>query len=39
MNTKYIDLIDQSFDFPQDEFALEDKTLQFHGIDLMELVE
>ena len=39
MNTKYIDLIDQSFDFPQPEFELQDKTLQFHGIDLMELVE
>ncbi|WP_370390684.1 arginine decarboxylase [uncultured Winogradskyella sp.] len=38
MNTKYIDLIDQSFHFPQDEFKLEGKTLQFHGIDLMELI-
>lgn len=38
MNTKYIDLIDQSFHFPQDEFKLEDKSLQFHGIDLMKLV-
>ncbi|MEN8885285.1 MAG: arginine decarboxylase [Winogradskyella sp.] len=39
MNTKYIDLIDQSFDFPQPEFKLEDKTLHFHDIDLMKLVE
>ena len=39
MNTKYIDLISQTFDFPQEEFKLEDKTLQFHDIDLMELVE
>lgn len=39
MNTKYIDLISQTFDFPQPEFKLEDKTLQFHDIDLMELVE
>lgn len=38
MNTKYIDLIDQSFDFPQPEFRLEEKTLQFHGVDLMALV-
>jgi arginine decarboxylase len=38
MNTKYIDLIDQSFDFPQPEFKLEEKTLQFHGVDLMALV-
>ncbi|MFB9057452.1 arginine decarboxylase [Mariniflexile ostreae] len=39
MNTKYIDLINQTFDFPQEEFALENKTLEFHGINLMELVE
>ncbi|MDW5287971.1 arginine decarboxylase [Formosa sp. PL04] len=39
MNTKYIDLINQSFYFPQEEFKLEDKTLQFHDIDLMKLVE
>lgn len=39
MNTKYIDLIDQSFDFPQPEFRLEDKTLHFHDIDLMKLIE
>lgn len=39
MNTKYIDLIDQSFDFPQSEFNLRGKELQFHGIDLMDLVE
>ncbi len=39
MNTKYIDLIDQSFYFPQEEFKLEENKLQFHGIDLMELVE
>ncbi|WP_250433169.1 arginine decarboxylase [Hanstruepera flava] len=38
MNTKYIDLVNQTFDFPQDEFKLENKTLQFHDIDLMELV-
>jgi len=39
MNNKYIDLIDQSFDFPQPEFKLEDRALHFHDIDLMELVE
>jgi arginine decarboxylase len=39
MNNKYIDLIDQSFHFPQDEFKLEDKELHFHGINLMALVE
>lgn len=39
MNTKYIDLINQTFYFPQEEFKLEDKHLQFHDIDLMGLVE
>lgn len=39
MKTKYIDLIDQTFDFPQKEFFLEDDHLMFHGIDLMRLVE
>ena len=39
MNTKYIDLIDQSFYFPQEEFKLEGNQLEFHDIDLMALVK
>lgn len=39
MRTKYIDLIDQTFDFPQDEFNLRDERLFFHGIDLMRLID
>ncbi|OAB79849.1 arginine decarboxylase [Cochleicola gelatinilyticus] len=39
MNTKYIDLISQTYDFPQDEFTLKNNTLNFHDIDLMKLVE
>jgi len=39
MNTKYFDLIDQTYYFPQEEFTLKDSTLEFHGIDLMALVE
>lgn len=39
MNTKYSDLIGQTYYFPQDEFKLEDNELQFHDIDLMELVK
>lgn len=39
MNTKYSDLIDQTYYFPQEEFTLENNQLQFHGIDLMELVK
>lgn len=39
MNTKYIDLISQTYDFPQDEFQLKEDQLTFHDINLMELVE
>lgn len=39
MNTKYSDLIDQTYYFPQEEFTLENNELQFHGVDLMELVK
>lgn len=38
MNTKYIDLIQQTFDFPQDEFHLNNASLCFHNVNLMELV-
>ena len=38
MNTKYIDLVNQTFDFPQEEFNLKKNNLQFHNIDLMELI-
>ncbi|WP_313376169.1 arginine decarboxylase [Chishuiella sp.] len=39
MKTKYIDLITQSFDFPQDEFELDGEHLKFNGIDLKSIVE
>lgn len=39
MNTKYIDLISQTYDFPQEEFTLENDELRFHDIDLMGLVK
>ncbi|MEY3048684.1 MAG: hypothetical protein RL365_722 [Bacteroidota bacterium] len=39
MRTKYIDLIDQTFDFPQNEFNLYEDRLFFHGIDLMRLIQ
>lgn len=39
MNTKYIDLINQTYYFPQEEFRLGENGLEFHGIDLMKLVE
>ncbi|SHG52753.1 type III PLP-dependent enzyme domain-containing protein [Winogradskyella jejuensis] len=39
MKTKYFDLIDQTFDFPQEEFTLNNNELNFHGIDLKALIE
>ncbi|MGB5429556.1 arginine decarboxylase [Eudoraea sp.] len=39
MNTKYIDLINQTFNFPQDDLYLEENNLRFHGIDLLSLIE
>jgi len=39
MNTRYIDLIEQTFEFPQEEFNTEKGKLFFHGIDLLELVK
>ena len=39
MKTKYIDLIDQTYYFPQEEFTLRGDNLLFHGIELMDLVK
>ena len=39
MNTNYIDLIDQTYFFPQEEFTLDGDNLQFHNIPLKELIE
>ena len=40
MKTKYIDLIEQTFYFPTEDFTLEDDYyLKFHNIDLMGLIE
>jgi arginine decarboxylase len=40
MNTKYIDLINQTFDFPQEEFSVDrEQNLHFHGINMMEIVK
>ncbi|MFT6998961.1 MAG: arginine decarboxylase [Cryomorphaceae bacterium] len=39
MKTKYFDLIDQSFFFPQEEFTLNGAELKFHEIDLMKLAQ
>ncbi|MGH1384698.1 arginine decarboxylase [Kordia sp.] len=39
MKTKYIDLIDQTYYFPQEEYSLSDDKLFFHDIDLLGLAE
>ena len=39
MKNTYFDLVDQTFDFPQDEFTLQDNCLHFHGIDLYALIK
>jgi arginine decarboxylase len=39
MKNKYIDLIEQTFDFPQDEFDLDDNELLFHDVPLMDLIK
>ena len=39
MKNKYIDLIEQSFEFPQDEFKVIDGELYFHDIPMMDVIE
>ena len=39
MKNKYIDLVEQTFDFPQDEFRVEDGNLFFNDIDVMDIIE
>ena len=39
MKNKYIDLIEQTFDFPQDEFKIEDNELYFNNIPLMDVIK
>ncbi len=38
MKNKYIDLIEQSFEFPQNEFKTEDNELHFNNVPLMEII-
>ena len=39
MKNKYIDLIDQTFDFPQDEFKVVEDELYFNNIPLMDVIK
>ena len=36
---KYVDLIDQTFDFPTKEFKVIKDELHFHGVNLMEIIK
>ena len=39
MKNKYIDLVGQTFDFPQDEFRVENGNLIVNDIDMMKIIE
>ena len=39
MRTKYIDLISQTYEFPQEEFHVEEGELFFHDIPLMDIIK
>jgi len=39
MKNRYIDLITQTFDFPQEGFEVVDNNLHFNGIPLMDIIE
>ena len=39
MKTKYQDLVEQTFDWPQPEFKLDKDKLLWHDVPLMDLVE
>ena len=39
MKTRYIDLIEQTFDFPKDEFQFVDEQLTWNDLPLMQLLE
>ena len=36
---RYLDLIQQTFDFPTKEFKVENEQLYFNGVNLMEIIE
>lgn len=39
MENNYYNLIDQTFEFPQEGFEVKDNQLHFHGIDLMAIIK
>ena len=39
MKIKYSDLIEQTFEFPQDEFEVIENELYFHNVSLMDIIK
>ncbi len=39
MRTKYIDLITQTYEFPQEEFQVEDNELIYNGVPIMDIIK
>ena len=39
MENRYIDLIEQTFDFPQESFEVKDNELYFNDIPLMDIIK
>ncbi len=39
MKNKYIDLVEQTFEFPQDEFTVTDNELNFNDVPLMDIIK
>jgi arginine decarboxylase len=39
MKTRYVDLIEQTFDFPKDEFSLTNDSLRWNNLPLLDIIE
>jgi arginine decarboxylase len=39
MKNKYIDLIEQTFEFPQQDFSIADNSLNWHDVPLMDIIK
>jgi arginine decarboxylase len=39
MNNTYADLVDQTFNFPQEDFVVKDEYLQYNGQDIKALID
>ena len=39
MKNKYLDLIEQTFEFPNEEFEVVDNNLEWFGIPLMDIIK